>query len=216
VTTLCDGIRMNPTPEELDWILQRLVAKTGAVPLSWLRFPTNDSTRQKIKQIIDVDVETDATQYFRSVWSLVHRGLAFVGMESNSPSDWRLCLTGRGYDSVNALAITPEDPTGYMERLLKEAPKTSAVVQMYMREALRSYTEGCYLSSTVMLGVAAEACMLETATDYVRWAGDRAGKFAEILVNPRHFYVFKLQEFQKRLIVEKTVFPPRDRRCAGT
>ena len=199
---------MIPTSEELDWILQRFIAKNGAVPLSWLRHPAIETYAKKfISEQLGIDVETDSMAYSRSIWSLVRRGLAFVGMESESPLQWRVCLTGRGYDVVNGQEVTPEDPTGYMERLLREVPDTTEVVQMYLREALRSYADGSYLASSVMLGVAAEACTLETADHFVKWAGSRTEKLRQTLESKRIFYVEKLTDFQKCLAVEKPNLP---------
>ena len=136
----------------------------------------------------------------QAVWALVRRGLAWINMGSmHSTGLWRIILTEKGRLAACGEAVTPEDPTGYMERLLRDVPGTSDVVKLYLNEALSSYVEGCYLASTVMLGVAAEACMLDTAETYVNWAGKRAEKLREHLENSRTFYVAKLQEFQKRL-----------------
>jgi hypothetical protein len=72
---------------------------------------------------------------------------------------------------------------------------------------LRSYDAECYLASSVMLGVAAETTTLETADSFVNWAGVRADKLREIMANPRQFYVYKLEEFQKRLSSTKSEIP---------
>jgi hypothetical protein len=57
--------------------------------------------------------------------------------------------------------------------LLQAAPATSDVVQLYLRESLKSFEQECYLASAVMLGVAAEACMLEAAEAFVQWTGKK-------------------------------------------
>jgi hypothetical protein len=58
-----------------------------------------------------------------------------------------------------------------------------------------------------MLGVAAEAALLETAALFVQWAGASADKLKKHLENPRMFYVTKLEEFQKRITVAKPDLP---------
>ena len=94
-----------------------------------------------------------------------------------------------------------------MRRLLRDAPRTSAVVQLYLGESLKSLEQECYLSSAVMLGVAAEACMLEAADAFVKWSGTPARNLKAMLENARTFYVVKLEEFQKRLAAAKGSLP---------
>jgi hypothetical protein len=199
---------MATTSQEMEAILPRFIARHGLVRLNRLRHPQVEQVIAEIKEHLGVQLEVDASHFYPAIWALVRRGLAYLTMEDQAPSNWGVGLTVRGHNMVRNAAITPEDPTGYMERLLREVPDTSDVVKMYLQEALHSYVEGCYLASTVMLGVAAEACMLDTAEDYVRWAGKRADKLREFLANPRTFYIPKLQEFQKRLSVDKPLFPP--------
>ena len=94
-----------------------------------------------------------------------------------------------------------------MQGLLQAAPATSDVVQLYLRESLKSFEQECYLASAVMLGVAAEACMLEAAEAFVQWSGEPARNLKAILENPRTFYVVKLEEFQKRLAAPRGSLP---------
>ena len=101
----------------------------------------------------------------------------------------------------------PDDRNSYMQRLLKDAPATSATVQQYLLEALQTYEQECYLASAVMLGGAAEETTLEVAASFVKWRGKEAENLATILDNLRQFYVYKLQEFEKRLRVARREIP---------
>jgi hypothetical protein len=77
-----------------------------------------------------------------------------------------------------------------------------------LENRLKSFEQECYLASAVMLGVAAEACMLETADVFVKWSGKPAEKLKQMLENPRTFYVAKLEGFQKSLAAAKGSLPP--------
>jgi len=59
-----------------------------------------------------------------------------------------------------------------MERLLEAAPRTSETTKQYLREALKSYEQECFLASSVMLGVAAEGTSLDVAASFVRGKAD--------------------------------------------
>lgn len=143
---------------------------------------------------------------YQAVWALISRELVWLNMAGHSSPLWRFALTDRGRRLAVHEEPNPDNGTEYMDRLLRSSPDTSEVVKMYLKEALLSYAESCYLASTVMLGVAAEASMLDAAADYVQWAGKKADKLREHLENSRTFYVVKLQEFQKRLAVDRPSF----------
>src|SRR5947207_7041157 len=85
---------------------------------------------------------------------------------------------------------------------------TSDTTKQYLREALKSYEQECFLASSVMLGVAAEDTSLAVAASFVVWQGKPAANLKAILANPKQFYVYKLQEFEKRLIAAKGSIPP--------
>jgi len=85
---------------------------------------------------------------------------------------------------------------------------TSDTTKQYLKEALKSYEQECFLASSVMLGVAAEDTTLDVAASFVAWQGKPAKNLKDILENPNRFYVYKLQEFEKRLTAAKGAIPP--------
>src|SRR5438270_12881238 len=95
-----------------------------------------------------------------------------------------------------------------MERLLEAAPRTSETTKRYLREALKSYEQECFLASSVMLGVAAEGTSLDVAASFVSWQGRPAHKLKATLENSKQFYVYKLQQFEARLIAARGSIPP--------
>src|SRR5947199_3374623 len=85
---------------------------------------------------------------------------------------------------------------------------TSDTTKQYLKEALKSYEQECFLASSVMLGGAAEDTTLDVAASFASWQGKSAEKLKKVLENPRQFYVYKLQEFEKRLTAVKRSIPP--------
>ena len=142
-----------------------------------------------------------------AVWSLVARRLAYIAMNETWSGDWKLMLTAKGHAVAEGTQVNPDDPSNYMKRLLEVAPTTTNTVRLYLEESLHAFVEECYLSSAVMLGVAAEAATLETADAFTVWAGPSAEKLRAHLDNPKTCYVAQLEEFQKRLAAAKPNIP---------
>lgn len=194
---------------ELQSAIVGLLNSRGPMPLMNLIHPNvNEQTRRLVEELTDAPCTADAAEFNEAIWALIARKLAWIDTHQHQSANWVVHLTERGHAAAATGITNPDDPSEYMRRILTDAPATSDVVQMYLRESLRCFDEECYIASAVMLGVAAEACMLETANAFVGWLGSSAGKLKAILKNPRTFYVAKLEEFQKRLSVAKSSLPP--------
>jgi hypothetical protein len=148
-------------------------------------------------------------QIFEVFWGLVAQGLAYIDISQPSPENWKLYLTESGWAAVRDEYVNPDDPSGYLSGLFKSVPNMSDLVRLYINEAVNTYYRRCYLSCTVMLGVAAEAAFMEVATSFVSWCkSGPSDKLDKILRNPRSNYINKFIEFRKRLVVEKNRIPP--------
>jgi hypothetical protein len=192
---------------ELQQIVLKLIKATGALKLGMLRWPAIETVHNQIRTLVGVECNEDWYVINEAVWALVARRLAYIAMSETWSGDWRLMLTARGHAAAEGSQVNPDDPSNYMKMLIATAPDTTETVRLYLDEALKAFTEECYLSSAVMLGVAAEACSLETADAFTTWAGKDADKLRAHLKNPRTFYVVKLEEFQKRLATAKSKIP---------
>jgi len=193
--------------EEIQTTLIELL-KAGPIRLSELVLPAvNNNLRKVAKSRTGTDFEVEWFAVNEAVWSLVARRLAWIEIDQGHPWAWFIQLTERGKAAAESEAVNPDDPLGYMRLLLQSAPATSDVVQLYLRESLKSFEQECYLASAVMLGVAAEACMLETADAFVNWSGEPAKKLRAMLENRRTSYITKLEEFQKRLTTAQSLLP---------
>lgn len=146
----------------------------------------------------------DRLGFMEAVSSLVARRLVFIEFSQPDSVYWSIRLAGKGRRYIDDKEISPEDPTQYMKRLLIAHPDTSKEIQFYLTEALRAYEREAYAASTVMVGVAAEQCFYEVADAFISWLeGDAKEKFSQIFNNPKTFYVYKMHEFQKRLLSAK-------------
>lgn len=191
---------------DLEKLILRAIAAAGAVQVGYFITDNSTALQNQIKALVGVPCDANWGEVSEAFWALVARRFIYVG-GARSFGQCSVWLTERGRKALTDEEFNPEDETGYMRRLLSAAPTTSATVQQYLIEALKSYEQECYLASAVMLGAAAEDTTLQVATSFVLWRGESAENLRTILENPRQFYVYKLQEFDKRLRVAKAEIP---------
>jgi len=193
---------------EAQRLILRLLAADHSVQIGYFITDNAHALCNLINARLGAQLGTEPWAVFsQAFWELVARRLIFIGGD-RSLSQCRVCLTERGQRVANGEQFNPDDPMRYMERLLEVAPRTSDTTQQYLRESLKSYEQECFLASSVMLGGAAEETCLDVAASFVRWQGEPADKLKAILQNPRQFYVYKLEQFEKRLTAARGSIPP--------
>ncbi len=194
--------------EEAQILILRLLKADPGLQIGYLITGDARALGNLLRVKLGVELSTPEWAVFtQAFWELIARRLIFFGGD-RSFQQCTVWLTERGRRAANGEEFNPDDPARYMERLLGAAPKTSETTKQYLREALKSYEQECFLASSVMLGVAAEDTSLEVAASFVTWQGKPADNLKAILANPKQFYVYKLQEFEKRLIAAKGSIPP--------
>jgi hypothetical protein len=147
-------------------------------------------------------------QIQEAIWSLIARGLAYVNISQPAPENWTLELTTSGSAALRDEEINPDDPSGYYRRLYSDIPTLSSLARLYITEAVNSYYHQCYLGSTVMLGVAAEAIFIELAEAFCGWLDDTSGgNLGKILADPKKTHFQKFDEFRKRLLPVASELP---------
>jgi hypothetical protein len=146
-----------------------------------------------------------ASDLHQSFWSLVAQGLAYIDMSQSAAENWTLNLTPAGVAAVHDEDYNPDDASGYLARLAKDVPGLSNTTIMYVREAVRSYAARNYLATTVMLGVASEAAMLEMAEHLAQHYEDVS--LQSVLDDERTPYNRKFAEVRKRLDQRKQDLP---------
>lgn len=102
-------------------------------------------------------------QIMEAVWSLIGQGLAYIDYSQPAAENWTLHLSEAGRAAASDEEITPDDPAGYIRRLISDIPDLTPLVKGYAEEALLAYNARLYRASAVMLGVASEAAVLEVA-----------------------------------------------------
>jgi hypothetical protein len=186
----------------------RLLKVQGPVQIGYFISGDARALADLIRNRLQRQITTPPWAIFsQAFWELIVRRLIFVGGDRMF-NQCSVLLTERGERAADGEEFNPDDPTRYMERLLAAAPRTSDTSKQYLREALRSYEQECFLASSVMLGGAAEETSLAVAASFVSWQGAPANKLKAILENPKHFYVYKLQQFETRLIAARGFLPP--------
>lgn len=147
-------------------------------------------------------------QIMEAVWSLVAQGLAYIDYSQPAAENWTVRLTAAGKAAANDEEVNPDDPAGYIQRLIVDVPGISAVVRGYAEEAVRAYNARLYRSSAVMLGVGSEAAVLEAADALgSRLTGSEGQKYSETMNARKQNYVAKFEIFRKKMESQKGTLP---------
>lgn len=147
-------------------------------------------------------------QILEAVWSLVGQGLAYIDLSQTGHENWTLHLSSAGEAAAKDEAVNPDDPDGYMRRLLEEVPDMSSLVKAYADEALRAYNFRLYRSSAVMLGIGSEAAVLEVARALgALLEGSEAQRYLETINARRQNFLAKFDTFRRKLESRKNDLP---------
>jgi hypothetical protein len=103
------------------------------------------------------------------VWELILEGVYTPGTSMQHPNLPFLRVTEYGQKCFEAGELTAHDPDDYLLRLRTACPTIDDTTLLYIGEALDTFRVGKHLSTTVMVGVAAEN-MLQRLVDAVHGA----------------------------------------------
>lgn len=133
------------------------------------------------------------------IWSLVAQGLAYIDFSQGAPENWQLLLTQSGLAAARDQHVTPDDPSGYVAGL-RQIEGLSSMVFDYACEALAAYRAQIYRGSVILIGVASEALVLDTAEALaLRLPGSEAKSFLECIRSKRQGMVPKFAAFRDKL-----------------
>ena len=92
-------------------------------------------------------------------WEFVVQGIIAPGNSGNDnfPS---FHLTEYGKKVVAEGEYPPHDPTNYLKRFQQAVGTVDPTVAAYLSESLNCFTRGCFIASTMMLGVASERAFI--------------------------------------------------------
>lgn len=141
------------------------------------------------------------TDVWEALWGLVGDGLVYLETagQGSGTDNWRWRLSVEGQRVAKGGAWEPRDPDGYLDRIRREIPDLDDLVELYLTEALQSFSGRCYLATSVMLGVAAEQAFLIMAESYAASSMSGASAMAKELAKPRSNYFALWTEFRKRI-----------------
>lgn len=106
---------------------------------------------------------------YEALWGLLAEGLVYLDPAGQPGMDnWRWRLSQDGIAVASSGTWEPRDPEGFLQRLRRHDPPVDPGAFVYLNEALRSFNARCYLSTTVMLGVAVEQVFIGLAEAVVR------------------------------------------------
>jgi hypothetical protein len=136
----------------------------------------------------------------QALWSMIRQGLVYTEFSGEYSKDWTWRLTNAGEAAANDVSTGPDSPNRYFERLTEKVPDASDVVMEYVRESVQSYMNGCYLASSVMIGVASEAAFLEMAQAFANWLpSDKSESLSKSLNNERTGIAARFIDFRNKL-----------------
>jgi hypothetical protein len=163
---------------------------------------------EQLADVFPAHQQPDRRQIMEAVWSLISQGLAYIDYSPSSADNWALHLSRAGEATANDQGINPDSPGDYLRRLQEDVPQASDTVHRFLNEAVSSYTNGCYLASAVMLGVASEAAFHEMAVSFGHWLPSNEGEKILSLIAKRNVaYLAKFEEFRKKLEPRKSDIP---------
>ena len=89
-------------------------------------------------------------------WALTVEGIIAPGSKKGQLDLPFFHLTNHGQRMFAEPDYQPHDPREYLRQLGQSVPNPDVTVLAYLQQALHSYAKGLFVSSTMMLGIAAE------------------------------------------------------------
>jgi len=127
----------------------------------WLnQFPSDWSVFERVVDFDEDKVQTGQRFLLMAqeiLWDLIIQRIVTPGLNPSNPNLPWFRLTEYGKNVIKHGESNPHDPSGYLEKITQVDP----IAYEYIKESLRDFSVGCYLSSVMMLGIAAERIFLK-------------------------------------------------------
>ena len=206
---------------ELDEAILRIL-KEGGIGTACLGRGSNGVVEGILKKHpLNVKEHQQKPRVAETLWALINRGLIFINFtlpdnwarthsDSCPCAEWQIGLTDRGRAAAGDTTINPDKPQGYLEEFVRGITgNVPDVVEMYVKEALKTYSDRSYLACAVMLGVAAEAAFFDLLESFCNWLPPTEGEnLRKIRDNRRNKYSKLHDDFRRRLETHKNDLPP--------
>jgi hypothetical protein len=139
-------------------------------------------------------------------WDLFRQGIITLGLNDLNPAFPNFRVTKFGKNIAKGYSTYFfHDVSSYERIICSEIPGINDVTLLYLKESLQAFFSGCILSSTVMLGVAAEhtfQLLLETIENNSAHQKNYSSVFKERSI------LLKINKFRKILEQNKTALTP--------
>jgi len=140
-------------------------------------------------------------------WDLFRQGIITLGLNDMNPGFPHFRVTKFGKNIAEGYSTYFfHDVSSYERIIYSEIPGIHDVTLLYLKEAMQAFFSGCILSSTVMLGVAAEhtfQLLLETIENNSLHQKTYSSVFQERSILP------KINKFRKILEQNIKALPPK-------
>ena len=139
-------------------------------------------------------------------WDLFRQGIITLGLNDLNPEfpHFRVTKFGKNIAEGHSTYFI-HDVSSYEQIIRSEIPNVNDVTLLYLKEAMQAFYSGCILSSTVMLGVAAEhtfQLLLETIKNNIKHQTNFSSVFKENSILP------KINRFRKVLEQYNKILSP--------
>jgi len=144
-------------------------------------------------------------------WSLLSDGNIYFDHWDKYPANWQILISKKGkYILSGDERYNPFDPESYIKHIYNSINEIDKSIIIYLRESLKSFNNDCFLSSSVMLGVASEKAFLLLCHSFIDWLPDgktEKENLKTIVDNPKLNFINKFTEFRKRIEPYKPELP---------
>ena len=149
---------------------------------------------------------SDSESLLEVFWDLFRQGIITLGKDNVNPTypHFRLSRLGRSI-LENQDTYFFHDVQSYTRRIKDQVPSIDSVTLLYLQEALQAFRSGCILSSSVMLGVAAEHTFL-LLVERVENSSTYATTFTA--VSKERLILRKANKFKQVLDQQRKSLPP--------
>ena len=131
----------------------------------WLnQFPSDWTTFERIVEFDGDKVRTGQKFLLMAqevLWDLIMQRIVTPGLNPANPNLPWFRLTEYGKRVIKEKETNPHDPSNYLQQFHSKFSQLDGIAFAYIQESLRNFNMGCYLSSVMMLGIAAERIFLK-------------------------------------------------------
>ncbi len=186
----------------------------------WSQFPR---TIESIQSIVEFEGDSSEAKHkfllltHEVLWDLILQRVLNPGSQSSNPELPFFRVTEYGKKVLAGGEMIPHDPANYLEKFTQILGQPDRVVIEYLKEGLRNFNAGCYLSANMMIGIASERTFLNLCEVFLNALIDQTEKkkFEKIMESNSMIAKFKfVQEKLESVMNQNRKMLPENTRTA--